>query len=77
MSVQERENKSQFYIQVLPEHITYVNKIMEGYEYLGMVSTVDREKGLLVIRVTPDTYEDARSIISQLPINIQFFERKE
>lgn len=60
------------YIKVQPERITYVNKIMEGYEHLGMVSTIDRKTGVLIVRVTPDTYDDVKVILRQLPIKLEF-----
>ncbi len=56
------------YIRVDPRHIHYVNRIMEGYEYLGVVSTVDRAKGILIVRVTPDTFEDVKLILENLPV---------
>lgn len=62
------------YLRINPEDINFVNKIMEGYEYLGMVSTLDRSEGLLIIRVTPDTYADARMILSRLPVKHEFLE---
>lgn len=61
----------QIYIQVEPRYVNYVNRIMEGYEYLGVVSTLDRNKGLLIIRTTPDTISEVREILAHLPIEIQ------
>jgi len=60
------------YIKVNPSHINYINRIMEGYEYLGIVSTMDRINGLLVIRATADTREDVCKILDNLAINIEF-----
>ncbi|NLU50442.1 MAG: DUF4911 domain-containing protein [Syntrophomonadaceae bacterium] len=45
---------------------------MEGYDGLGIVSTLDRRAGLVVIRVTPDTRADVLAIISSLPVNFEF-----
>lgn len=59
-------------IQVKPEHIDFINKIMEGYEYFGVVTTQDKEKGILLIRVTPDTYEEVKKILIKLPISCEF-----
>jgi putative protease len=56
------------FIQINPQYIHYINQIMEGYEYLGVVSTVNRAEGILTIRVTPDTYREVRDILEQLPI---------
>lgn len=63
------------YIRVNPRHIHYVNRIMEGYEYLGVVSTVDRAEGILIIRVTPDTFEDVKLILENLPVDVEFILR--
>ncbi|SDE59370.1 DUF4911 domain-containing protein [Sporomusa acidovorans] len=64
-------NDKPIYIQVEPRYVNYVNRIMEGYEYLGVVSTLDRNKGLLIIRTTPDTISEVREILAHLPIEIQ------
>ncbi|SDF10457.1 DUF4911 domain-containing protein [Sporolituus thermophilus] len=60
------------YIRVAPQYINFVNQIMEGYEYLGVVSTVSRAEGLLVVRVTPDTCADVQEILRKLPVPIEF-----
>lgn len=67
-------NPAAVYIQVLPAHITYVCKIMEGYEYLGVVTTLDRAKGLLAVRATPDTRGDVLAILTKLPIPLTLLE---
>lgn len=62
----------QVYIKVEPRNITYISRIMEGYEYLGVVTTVDRAQGLLVIRSTPDMRSEIHKILSTLPIDVEF-----
>jgi hypothetical protein len=59
-------------IRVDPCHVNYINRIMEGYEYLGVVTTVDRFQGLLIIRVTPDTSAQTKQILRSLPVQITF-----
>lgn len=63
------------YIQVEPRNVNYINRIMEGYEYLGVVSTLDRKAGILVIRATPDTAGEVHEILAHLPITVQYLER--
>ncbi len=65
------------YIQVEPKYVNYVNRIMEGYEYLGVVSTLDRHEGILQIRATPDTADEVRDILAHIPIEIRYVERSE
>lgn len=43
---------SMIYAQVEPERIADVNWIMEGYEHLAMVSTVDGTSGLIKFYAT-------------------------
>lgn len=54
------------------KHINYVNRIMEGYEYLGVVSTVKDTIGVLRIRTTPDTYKEVQDILANLPIEFDY-----
>lgn len=60
------------YVRLDPTHINYVNRIMEGYEYLGVVTTVNRNEGIVAIRVTPDTAHDVRTILEKLPMNFEY-----
>ncbi len=65
---------SMIYAQVEPEHIADVNWIMEGYEHLAMVSTVDSSSGLIKFHTTPDTYFDTVGIIENMPFKIEILE---
>jgi hypothetical protein len=59
-------------IKVEPRNITYISRIMEGYEYFGVVTTIDRSEGLLLIRTTPDMGPEIQQILSSLPIDVEF-----
>lgn len=63
------------YIQVEPKDVNFINRVMEGYEYLGVVSTLDRFAGILVIRATPDTAGEVHKILAHLPVSVQYVER--
>ncbi|MGI6093310.1 MAG: DUF4911 domain-containing protein [Veillonellaceae bacterium] len=60
------------HVRLDPTSINYVNRIMEGYEYLGVVTTVDRKQGIVAIRVTPDTYNEVKKILANLPIVLEY-----
>lgn len=62
--------REEIYVRVNPQDITVVNRIMEGYEYLGMVSTIDGKQGILVIRTTPDFYDEVLDILHHLSCEI-------
>lgn len=65
---------SMIYAQVEPERIADVNWIMEGYEHLAMVSTVDGSAGLIKFDATPDTYFDTMDIIENMPFRVEVVE---
>lgn len=68
---------SMIYTQVEPERIADVNWIMEGYEHLAMVSTVDGTSGLIKFYATPDTYFDTLDIIENMPFKVDVIDNME
>ncbi len=58
------------HLMVNPAHIDCLNRILEGYEHLGVLSTLDRRQGLAVVRGTADTYQDLMHILNHLPFEI-------
>lgn len=60
------------FIRVNPRDVNYVNRIMEGYDHLGVVTTVDKATGLLAVRATPATAADVRQILGRLPVTVEF-----
>ncbi|MEQ8174573.1 MAG: DUF4911 domain-containing protein [Syntrophomonadaceae bacterium] len=62
------------YGRVEPVNIDMLSKIIEAYEHLGIVSTLDRHQGLVVIRCTEDTREDMLGILDSLPFPINLLE---
>ena len=65
------------FIRVDPRDVNFVNRIMEGHEYLGVVTTVDKARGILAVRATADTASAARTILARLPAVIEFLEKPE
>ena len=56
----------EIYVKIPKNEISFLTKIFEGYDNLGVVSTIDRVEGLVVIRITPDTEADVRKILQNL-----------
>ncbi len=44
-----------------------LTKLIEAYDNLGIVSTVNQAEGKVVIRVTSDTWAEMISILNHLP----------
>lgn len=49
-----------------------LTKLIEAYDNLGIVSTIDRSCGLVVIRGTVDTYSELIDILNNLPFEVEF-----
>lgn len=64
--------KTEIFLKVNKEDINYINRIMEGYEYLGVVSTIDKKEGIIVIRTTTDMYDEAKVILENLEIEFHY-----
>lgn len=62
------------YFVIDPKDTNYVNRILEGYEYVGVMTTIDRHTGLTVVRSTEGTRSLAREILQSLPELVQILE---
>ena len=51
-------------------NIAMLNRIFEGYEHIGVVSTIDCQFGLVSIRSTPDMLPEACLILHHLPFPV-------
>lgn len=54
------------YFHIDPKHTNYVNRILEGYEYVGVMTSLDKS-GRCMVRCTQDTRSLASEILSRLP----------
>ena len=61
------------YFQIERQHTNYVNRILEGYEYVGVMTTVNAE-GLCMVRTTEPTRELVKQILRSLPISVTLLE---
>ena len=57
------------YFQIERQHTNYVNRILESYEYVGVMTTVNTE-GLCMVRTTESTRELAKQILQSLPVSV-------
>lgn len=57
------------YFQIDRSQTNYVNRILEGYEYVGVMTTVNTE-GLCMIRTTESTRELVKEILQSLPVSV-------
>lgn len=56
------------YFKVAPTDMTMVTRIMEGFEYVGVVTALDGKAGIGYVRTTTDTAPLARDILQDMPV---------
>ena len=60
------------YFYMPPTDTNYVNRILEGYEYLGVMTTINPKSGLTMIRSTADTAPVVRELLMSLDVPVRF-----
>lgn len=54
------------YIEIPPEAVNYINRIIEGYEYLGILTTLDPKRATCQINSTADTRDVVIDVLTHL-----------
>lgn len=54
------------YIEIPPEAVNYINRIIEGYEYLGILTTLDPKHATCQINSTADTRDIVIDVLTHL-----------
>lgn len=54
------------YIEIPPETVNYINRIIEGYEYLGILTTLDPKRATCQINSTADTRNIVIDVLTHL-----------
>ena len=65
------------YFKVAPSEMTFVNRLIEGCEYLGVVTALDGKKGIGFVRTTADTAEETRWVLQHLPIPVTLLDKED
>ena len=73
MTAYHREPDSVYFI-VNPHDVNYVNRILESYEYLGILTTLDPGRALCVVHSTADTKGEVVEILHSLSIPVEIVE---
>jgi putative protease len=58
--------------QVQPHDIDFFNKLIEGYDNLALVTTLDEKIGRVALRVTTYAKKDLLAVLKCLPIPVRF-----
>lgn len=54
------------YIEIPPDAVNYINRIIEGYEYLGILTTLDSKRATCQINSTADTRDIVIDVLTHL-----------
>lgn len=65
------------YFQAPPSEMTFINRIIEGCDYLGVVTALDGKKGIGFVRTTKDTAKETKDVLQSLPIPVRILTRLE
>ena len=58
------------YIEIDPSDVNYINRIIEGYEYLGILTTLDPKRATCRITSTADTRDMVIDILTHLDAKV-------
>ena len=57
-------------VSVEPRDIDFLNKLLEGYDNLALVTTVDASLGKMVLSVAKNAKKDIMAVLRCLPIPV-------
>lgn len=58
------------YIEIDPSDVNYINRIIEGYEYLGILTTLDPKRATCRINSTADIRDMVIDILTHLDAKV-------
>jgi len=66
---------SSLHLIISPDRIHYLKFILEGYDNLAILSTINARQGLVEIRYPPENEKDLRYLLSEITSDIvkQFY----
>jgi hypothetical protein len=62
------------YLEIRPQDIAYIKFILESYEEVGIIRTVERKKAVVVLLAVEDYVETAHAIVKSLQQEITLIE---
>lgn len=65
------------YIEIAPCDVNYVNRIMEGYEYIGILTTIDPRRATCRINATADTRKEVITVLTHLDTEVKILAGRE
>ena len=63
-------NDEMILLEIAPQDIDLFNKLIEGYDNLALVTTLDAKLGKIALWVTKHTKKDLMAILQCLPVPV-------
>jgi len=63
-------------VEVAPHDIDFFNKLLEGYDNLALVTTLDARLGKIALWVTKHAKKDVLAILKCLPVPVHVLEAR-
>jgi hypothetical protein len=64
-------NPDWVYFRIEPQYMTFVTRVIEGFEYLGVVTALDGKQGIGFVRTVPDTIALTKQVLTDLPFAVE------
>ncbi len=64
----------EIFLELPPADIAFVKFILESYEGVGVMRTIDRTKALVVLMIAADFLDDARALLASLRTEVRWRE---
>jgi len=71
-----KEAEEMILVEVAPRDIDFFNKLLEGYDNLALVTTLDAKLGKIALWVAKQTTKDMLAILKCLPVPVQILEAR-
>ena len=66
------DNLKPIFIKIAPEDIVWLKSVLESYEDFGIIRTLNRDKGEIVILALNDTIDDLNALLASLQKDTNF-----
>lgn len=70
----QRMDLHELYLRVRREDIALLKFLLESYEGIGIVRTIDRKKATVVVLAMPDFIQDVRAVLASLREHMDWYE---
>lgn len=64
----------EIYLRIRREDIALIKFVLESYEGLGIVRTIDRKKATVVVLAMPDLIDEVRAVLNSLREHLEWHE---